>query len=184
MATHFEFKTIQEPVEKYTLLKKFYEDPKTNAYDFQLQVINVLTELSEKEFQDQNCIIAERSISSCRIFCKTLKIASHLTDEQFCFLMKKINEVEKHILENWKVMYIILNINPSVALAHIKKRGRQGEEEIQLPYLRSLVKHHMAMPEEISAMNTTFEILDVSQDDDESQLALRVMEAVNKHVYG
>jgi len=144
-----QFYYLEEPVDIWTnvkddngktILDLFYEDNTRWAYTFQnlAYITRVQQILAVKDKYD--VIITERSIFTDRnVFANSLEKDGH------------INQIEKGLYDNWfeflkkdiKVNgYIYIKADPKTSLERIRKRNRQGEENITLEYLEKLHKAH------------------------------------------
>lgn len=131
--------TARGPVD---IFAKFYEDPKRYAYPFQNHVLKSLAD--RKSTHD--FVVMERSQHSC------LHVFSSLMYER-----ELLSPVEFSTLQNWynflgqleagnslsrpnAVLY--LDLEPSLALERVQKRGRAEEAGVDLRYLDDLKRLH------------------------------------------
>ena len=143
------FYYLQEPVDvwtKYkdengkTILDLFYENNTRWAYTFQnlAYITRIQQILAVKDKYD--VIITERSIFTDRnVFAKILEQDGH------------INKIEKSLYDQWFELlkkdvkvdgYIYIKADPKVSHERIRKRNRQGEENIPIEYLEKLHQAH------------------------------------------
>lgn len=143
------FHYLQEPVDIWTnntdengktILDYFYGDNTRWAYTFQnLAYITRIQQILEVK-DKYDVIVTERSIFTDRnVFAKILEQDGH------------INKIEKSLYDQWFELlkkdvkidgYIYIKADPKVSYERIKKRNRQGEENILLEYLEKLHKAH------------------------------------------
>jgi deoxyadenosine/deoxycytidine kinase len=140
--------TLQEPVDSWTatrnsngknLLQEFYEDPKRWAYTFQSMAFR--TRVMSMDTIDDDCIV-ERSVYTDRmVFAEAAKDDGNIDMIEwndyinwFDFIMDKLGKKPNGI--------IYLRGSPETCMKHIKQRGREGEENISLDYLKVLHKKH------------------------------------------
>jgi deoxyguanosine kinase len=144
-----QFYYLEEPVDSWTSVKDdngktildlFYGDNTRWAYTFQnlAYITRVKQILAIKDKYEY--IVMERSIFTDRnVFAKIMEQDGH------------INKIEKGLYDQWfeflnkdvKVDgYIYIKADPKTSLERIRKRNRQGEENITLEYLEKLHKAH------------------------------------------
>lgn len=154
-----DFYYLQEPVDVWTnntdengktILDLFYENNTRWAYTFQnlAYITRIQQILAVKDKYD--VIITERSIFTDRnVFAKILEQDGH------------INKIEKSLYDQWFELlkkdvkvdgYIYIKADPKVSHERIRKRNRQGEENIPIEYLEKL---HQAHNEWLIRENTT-----------------------------
>jgi len=144
-----QFYYLEEPVDSWTSVKDdngktildlFYGDNTRWAYTFQnlAYITRVKQILAIKDKYEY--IVMERSIFTDRnVFARIMEQDGH------------INKIEKGLYDQWfeflnkdvKVDgYIYIKADPKTSLERIRKRNRQGEENITLEYLEKLHKAH------------------------------------------
>lgn len=136
-----EWSTIKDENNK-TILEKYYIDPKTYAFPFQMMAYISRLSLLRKAFKENqnSIIITERSLFTDKyVFAKML------------FDTKKINYISYQIYLKWfdefskdfPINYIIyVKTDPIICQERIKKRLRVGEDIIPLDYLISCHEYH------------------------------------------
>lgn len=127
---------LTEPVKDWQdsgLLKRFYKEPKENAYELQ---VTAFESFVAKGYSDQSCA-QERSIySAYYVFTALMYKKGYLTKEQFDRLT---NQFRKLIAKTEKLDAIFyIELPTKTALERITERGREGEENITLEYLEEL----------------------------------------------
>lgn len=140
--------TLQEPVDSWSttanengknILEEFYTDPKRWAYTF--QSIAFRTRIMGMDTISDDCIV-ERSVYTDRmVFAEAARDIGNIDDIEwndytnwFDFVMNKIGKRPRGI--------IYLRGSPETCMDQIKKRGRKGEENIDMDYLRLLHRKH------------------------------------------
>lgn len=140
--------TLQEPVDAWSscrnsngknILQEFYDDPKRWAYTFQSMAFR--TRVMGMSSLSNNCII-ERSVYTDRMVFAEAALDDGYIDtiewndyiNWFDFIMDKFGKKPDGI--------IYLRGSPETCMKQIKQRGRQGEENISLDYLKVLHKKH------------------------------------------
>jgi deoxyadenosine/deoxycytidine kinase len=134
---------VTEPVEKWqsedgNLLKKYYENPKKYAYQFQKCV---LKSLSEIRCVGEQHIISERSLhSSLFCFSKVLVEREMISTIEY----QQLYEEYEDFLNS--VNFIVyLKCDPVEAFQRMQKRGRDEEKSVCLDYLQDLDRLHDVM---------------------------------------
>lgn len=137
----------KEPVEEfmkykhYNPLKLAYENPK-NWTITQLHIINCLVNHFKKiiESSESRIIVSERGVLSPKIFTRILKNNGFITDFEHQFINDyNEQEIKKIFDDNYPIDGIFyIDIPPEIALKRIRKRGRDGEDKINLQYLKDL----------------------------------------------
>jgi len=147
---------IDEPVDQWVLivdnkneniLNKFYDNQSRYSYLFQnfafITRANILMnkiKYLKKKLFCKKIIITERSVETDRnIFAKMLHDSNKLTDLEY----KIYNFWYNNLFPEIKIKNIIyLRTDPEIALARIKKRNRQEEENITLSYIKDVHNYH------------------------------------------
>lgn len=136
---------MKEPVDIWTsicdsegesILQKFYKDPKTYAFAFQVMVYNTHLEAFRKVIRDNtDCVllICERSIDAGRyIFAEMLRDDGMIDDVCFKVYQNLFDSTANEFSLD-AIMY--LDVKPEICLERIGKRSREGEGNIPLEYL-------------------------------------------------
>ena len=144
---------MQEPVDIWTsvcdsktgesILEKFYRDPKTYSFAFQVMVYNTHLEAFRKVVRDNpDCtlLICERSIDAGRhIFAEMLYDDGMIDD--VCFqVYKNLYNSTLHEFPLDAVLH--LDVEPGVCLERVGKRAREGEAGIPLEYLEKCDRYY------------------------------------------
>lgn len=137
-----EFKVQKEPVDQDPLwedglLKKFYNDPRRYAYQFQTKILD-----SFAIPQIQRTLLVERSIFSVtRVFAHTLATKYHyLGQAELRGLKEKANAILNKSEPIQAIIY--LQVPTADSYARIQQRAREGEELINLEYAHLLRKRY------------------------------------------
>ena len=137
---------MKEPVDIWTsicdsetgesILEKFYKDPKTYAFAFQVMVYNTHLEAFRKVVRENpDCVllICERSIDAGRhIFAEMLRDDGMI--DEVCFKVYQ-NLFDSTSSEFPLDAILYLDVEPETCLERIGKRSREGEGNIPLEYL-------------------------------------------------
>lgn len=162
---------IQEPVQKWVdvgILQAFYDNPKENAYKFQTYTFltrwQALREADKLNLGPDVSRIVERSIYSDRyVFAEGLHESGMISDMEwtmYCEWWGSLQELEREIHKDDHFIY--LRANPEKAFERMQKRGRDGESEVPLEYLRENVSRH----DRWLLSTTTSNVLVIDVDDD------------------
>ena len=146
-----EYKIIDEPVTEWNtivdndgenIITKFYKDITRWAFPFQMMAyISRLVKFKEMIKKYPNAIlISERStFTDYNVFAKMLYDSKKITEIEYTIYCKWFDEFMKEIPIKG---YIYLKTSPEICLQRIKKRGRGGENNITLEYLKSCHEYH------------------------------------------
>ena len=131
-----------ESYKQHNPLKLLYENPKKNAYFAQHHIINcVANQLNScLSLHSPDILLSERSLFSPILFTNTLYALNYLEDYEKEKLLEFSDTVqEKHHIRDYKVDKVFFIKAPAeVCMERIKLRGRTGEENITVQYLRQL----------------------------------------------
>lgn len=128
-----------EPVEAWSLLPRYYEDPSTYAFALQAQVLSSYAEtLPKQDISTAPLFIERNERSSMEVFSKLLLDKGTMTEHQFSILCALYLEMPK-VVPN---VIIYLDLQPSKCLERIQRRGREFESGIDLQYLEELDRHY------------------------------------------
>jgi deoxyadenosine/deoxycytidine kinase len=142
---------LKEPVDEWetikdkngiTMLEKFYSDQKRYSFSFQmLAFISRLVLLKKTIKENPNVIIiSERSlITDKMVFAKMLYDSNNIEDVEYQIYLKWFDCFCNDYPIN-KIIYI--KSSPETCNNRINQRGRAGEEEIPLSYLKSCNDYH------------------------------------------
>lgn len=129
----FGYEVYTEPLDKFTLLDKFYIDKENYAFPLQQQIIKVLSDLEKNRF-NQNYYFSERSsVTAINVFSRMLCVDGYINEQQYKELAK--------LASKSKLPKIIIHVKckEETALERIEKRGRECEiGKITIEYLQNL----------------------------------------------
>lgn len=122
----------QEPVEEWKeWLKLFYSDKKRWAFGMQMRVLASMLEYP-------NTCVVERSTSSTRhVFAQVLYNQGDLSEKEFQ-VYKKYFEATAWAPD----VLVYIHVNPDTCLERIQGRARDGEESIDIAYVKKLDFHY------------------------------------------
>lgn len=142
---------LKEPVDEWenikdrsgkTIIQNFYENQKDYAFSFQMMAyISRLSSLRKLVKSNPNgIIITERSVLTDRqVFAKMLFDAGKIKDIEYSIYLKWFDEY----IEDYPISHIIyLKTTPDICAERIKKRLRDGENNVELDYLKSCDDYH------------------------------------------
>ena len=144
---------MPEPVDIWTsicdsatgesILEKFYKDPKTYSFAFQVMVYNTHLEAFRKVVRENpDCVllICERSIDAGRhIFAEMLRDDGMIDDVSFQVYTRLVESTANEFPLD-AIMH--LNVTPEVCLERVGKRAREGEDGIPLEYLEKCDRYY------------------------------------------
>lgn len=124
------------------LLNLFLNDMKTNAYSFQLFMLNKRLELYREAYQNSRSgkiSIIDRSLIGDECFVHMMNKRGFINEEQLSVYFKIRNE-EIKFAPNYM---FYLEIKPETALRRVLKRNRKGESgSYTLEYVKELIDNH------------------------------------------
>jgi deoxyadenosine/deoxycytidine kinase len=124
------FQIRPEPVQSWTLLKPYYEDPSTFAFALQAQIL-----VSYADLETEEPIFVERSArSALEVFAKMLVDQRKISDSQMSVLSCMYFQLP--IPQSFSIVY--LDIDSKACLQRISERRREGEEAIAEDYLETV----------------------------------------------
>jgi deoxyadenosine/deoxycytidine kinase len=120
-----------EPVEAWTLLKKYYERPAAFAFSLQAQILVSFAEIQKND----KVLVMERSPRcALEVFAKMLLDEGKLSESQMSILSCMYFELD--IPKTDVIIY--LDLDSETCLSRIRQRNRNGEESINLNYLETV----------------------------------------------
>ena len=142
---------LKEPVDEWenikdrsgkTIIQNFYENQQDYAFSFQMMAyISRLSSLRRLVKSNPNgIIITERSVLTDRqVFAKMLFDAGKIKEIEYSIYLKWFDEY----VEDYPISHIIyLKTTPEICGERIKKRLRDGEDNVELDYLKSCDDYH------------------------------------------
>ncbi|AGM25973.1 deoxyadenosine/deoxycytidine kinase [Spiroplasma syrphidicola EA-1] len=128
---------MDEPVEENPYLDAYYQDPKAMA--FKMQVYMVMARSKQlKQAKITPNIIFDRSILEDAIFVDVLYELGYMDEVDYKVYMEFYNIV---VLESLYLddqikpdLVVYLQVDPSIAIERIKKRGRASEQTVDEAY--------------------------------------------------
>lgn len=151
-----DIKVIYEPVDDWlaykdnddvSIFEMFYNNKKRYAFTFQIMALqtrfeNLVRICEEKKNDDNVVVVCERSIfTDYNVFAKTTNKEGDMSDVELQ-IYKKCHEFMTKLCNISIDKYIYLKASPEVCMERIKKRDREGEENITIDYLRLLDECH------------------------------------------
>jgi len=150
---HKDIHIVKEPVDEWTdlcdssgenILQKFYKDPKTYGFPFQILAFHTRLEMLKREIAahpECKIFLCERSLEADgRIFAKMLR-DDGLIDE----ISYKIYDCMYAVgISEYSLAGVIwLDVEPGICAERIVKRGRDGENRISRYYLDRCHEYHV-----------------------------------------
>ncbi len=143
---------LKEPVDLWTkvtdesgasILENFYKNPKKWAFAFQMLALSTRMSQIQKaiaEYPDADILLCERSLE-----CDGYVFAKMLYDDGMIdYLSYNIYKtMYDSFISQFSAQHILyLSVGPELCKERIVKRGRHGEDGIQLDYLEKCHKYH------------------------------------------
>ena len=124
----------------HNLLKEAYNDP-TKTFTLQNRVLQTYHDIEVSPFKQGSFLrVMDRSFYTANVFIKVLTERNILTHEQKSVLDEWMRILRGSHITPTSVIYI--RTPPHVCLERIRMRGRDGENNISLPYLEALHEAH------------------------------------------
>jgi len=142
---------LREPIDDWnhftdqegnTMIQKFYNDQKSYAFSFQIMAfVSRLSILKEAIDKNKNIIIiTERSLYTDKyVFAKMLHDQNKIEDINYKIYLNMFDQFSNEYSLS-DIIYV--KTNPSICLERIRKRAREGEENIIYDYLNECDKYH------------------------------------------
>jgi deoxyadenosine/deoxycytidine kinase len=148
-----------EPIDKWTLLNKFYENQSRYAFPFNTEVLLSMANWKNNTYDS----LYERSPLSCRwIFTQLQYESGDISKEELDIFDKLYNTF------GWDQDVIIyIYTDPKICYERMKKRNRGCEESVSLDYLTNLHRKHEDMLEYIKKNKTNVKIYTIDGNLDE-----------------
>ena len=151
---HPKIVVLKEPVDVWTsvrdkdgenILEKYYKDPKTYAFPFQILAFHTrLQSIKNTILENPYCdaILCERSLhADGNIFAKMLYDDGLIDEISYKIYQKMYDDgIQQFPLDG----IIYLDVAPEICAERIVKRGRSGEEGIPMAYLNKCHEYHKA----------------------------------------
>lgn len=129
----------EEPINEWTLLDRFYEDPHKFAFPFQYQVL--LSQYNQYRIiknESKDVFIERCAWSSRNIFIELMKKNNFWNDNDTKYYDNLYNSFEQGFINT----LFFLDVSPEECLKRIKIRNRTCETDISLKYLIDLDKQY------------------------------------------
>lgn len=123
-------------------IKNMYRNPRKYAFDFQRKLLSSM-KIGNKLKEDR-VNIQERSLYSVvDVFSKVYMDLGYITEKQF----KDLKHMQEEILSNEPKpdFFFVIQSRPENCLENILKRGREGEEKLDVALLKRIHKQHKKM---------------------------------------
>ena len=170
LASHFNLKLFEEPVDANPYLEKFYAEPKKYALDMQLWLLASRfrdhvqgTELAWKGMGNDtgtNGVLFDRSLYGDSVFERVNYDLGNIDDVGHEHYHMHRDTMMRYVMAPHKVLY--LKVAPEVCMERIAKRGRVFEKGITEEYLKHLEQYHVFMLNEMRIAGSDVHTLDWS----------------------
>jgi len=144
--------TYKDPTTGRSLLDLYYTNPSKYAFPLQTMIYNSLMRILYQTIDSTSTpiIITERSLqSSSGIFAKMLNDSGIMSPIEY--------QVYKHSVVSDPIpldVCIYLRTKPEICYERIRHRNRQGEQKIEMEYLRTCHSAHETWIKEIQTANS------------------------------
>lgn len=177
--SHPEWNFIREPVDTWSsirnendesLLQVFYKDRKRWSYTFQNCALLTRHQNIESTVSDvkniapngRQVFLTERCLETdYQVFTKMLR-AEHSIDElEFDLYKRWLSHLQSTATPLSAIVHV--NTTPDICAERIKKRSREGEDEIALEYLNSLESYQSKWLNSVSVPSISTDMLDLEK---------------------
>ena len=146
-----DFYFVEEPVDEWNgltdsnglnLIENYYQDQQKYAFPFQMNAFvtrlrNIQDAIKKDKYKfivTERCILTDKHIFAKMLFDKGLM--NELEYKIYLDLFQHFNEYM------YEPIYVYMNTSPDICYQRIKKRNRQGEQNIPLEYLQDCGQYH------------------------------------------
>lgn len=139
---------IKDPEDGENILVKFYKDPDTYSFSFQVMAYATRVALLRNVIQNNpmaKIIICERSLDADRnIFAKMLRDEGKIKNIDFQIYDRFFKEYSQNMYGSsfWLSGIVYIDADPDICERRIMKRAREGESGIPLEYLKKCRDYH------------------------------------------
>lgn len=158
-----QWESIIDPVSNENILQKFYANPKTHAFSFQIMAYATRMNILRKMITDHQkegeklIIICERCLETDKeVFAKMLYDDGFIDDIHYQ-IYNLVSSENPFPVDG----IIYLETDPSICSQRISKRARSGENGIDIEYLKKCHEYHEAW-----FSKTTHSIIKINVNDD------------------
>jgi len=153
--------TFEKENKETNELKKFYKDPKKNAYWFQnfklAERFKHHKKITAYCFHTEKGAVQDEGIFEDKVFAKTQLIQGYITEDEYKTYLE-LNKICISCLKGPDVI-IYLRATAEECMERIKKRGRVYEGSIEKSYMETLC---MCYDEEVKEISRTIPVIDVN----------------------
>lgn len=142
------YNILEEPIyeftnfENFNPLKDMYEK-KISVSEFQTYIVDVMVENMKRKILPNKINIIERSVfSAVEIFSRMHFDKESISDFMFLFLQKRMLERAKDFIKHYEVSFVYLQTTVAVSLERIKKRQREGEQNLDYSFIQTVHDYH------------------------------------------
>ncbi|CCV02440.1 Thymidine kinase [Armadillidium vulgare iridescent virus] len=173
-----DYNCYEEPIEKWSLLSKFYNNMKVYSAPFQFQVLfsqydqqNLFKTQTSK---NEDIVIVERCPwTSFNIFSKML-IEDGVFDKDYIETYEKFHNILSYEVDH----FIFLKVDHKQAFKRVEARNRRAEQKLNIEYLHRLEKQYDKMllfqePPNTSGSAQRVHVVDASQTTEEIEKTVR-----------
>ena len=166
---------IPEPIDRWrnidghNLLDAFYQDPKKNAFIFQVTAVTTRMMMLDEYFRrpEKGVYILERSNASDMIFATNCHTSGMMTDREFAVYKHTWGALARDNMKNLAGV-IYLSASPETCFKRANCRGRSEERDIVPDYFTSLHELHeqqfASEPGRVTDTDTPVLVIDAESD--------------------
>ena len=158
-------RTIVEPVESWTLLSRFYDDPRRWCLSLSTQILLSLCQpQSAPDTVSDTVSVHERSCVSCKnVFFRNSVSDGHVDPDETAVFEGLYSRIA------WTPeAFVYLRTDPATCFARMKRRGRPSERGVSVEYLENIHRGHDRMFEDLR--NRGVRVIEVDGDREESEV--------------
>jgi thymidine kinase len=149
-----------EPVDKWTLIGKFYENIERWSFTFNIEVLLSMTNWKNNSYKS----LYERSPLSCRYVFTQMQVDKGQISKEELQIFDKLYK----ILSWDQDVIIYIKTDPNICFERMNKRNRGCESQVSIEYLQHLDKKHEDMLNFIKKEKTSIKIYTINGNDDEN----------------
>lgn len=148
-------RALLEPVETNPYLAPFYADPKRWAFAMQIELLHrryAMQQLAAFEATSEGGYegaVVDRGLPGDRVFARMHRVAGNISELEWSTYERAYNVMARTLTPPSLLLFI--DVEPEIALARIRKRGREAESGLTIEYLQSLRAGYLDLLTEIES---------------------------------
>jgi len=161
LAASLGYKPCFEPVEENPYLEDFYRDMNRWTFNMQLYLLAERFRLHQEVIWDPchqtgGGIVQDRTIYEDTIFARMHREDGLMDERDYQVYINHFSIMRRYLVYPDMILY--LRVKPEVAMARIKKRGRDAEVGIEMPYLERLFEGYEDFADEMKRYTVVLEL--------------------------